>query len=98
MLLRAAAYDLSEFARPPWQRTRCYVCDMERRCGDCAWLNMLSQEAFADKCRVHRTYMGVGERGEVNISLDNIQKIAPALDVAVSALFAEAEQSSKQSS
>ena len=58
----------------------------------------LSQEAFADRCHVHRTYMGAVERGEVNISLDNIQKIARALSIPVSALFAEAERSSKQSS
>ena len=38
-----------------------------------------SQEAFADKARVHRTYMGHVERGEVNISLGNIEKSAKAL-------------------
>src|SRR2546426_8186179 len=33
-----------------------------------------SQESFADKCGVHRTYMGSVERGETNISLDNLER------------------------
>jgi transcriptional regulator with XRE-family HTH domain len=54
-----------------------------------------SQEGFADACGLHRTYMGAVERGEVNISLDNIAKIAKALDIQVSELFREAERGSK---
>jgi transcriptional regulator with XRE-family HTH domain len=38
-----------------------------------------SQEGFADAVGMHRTYMGAVERGEVNISLDNIERIAVAL-------------------
>lgn len=51
-----------------------------------------SQESFADACHLHRTYIGSVERGEVNISLDNIEQIARTLKVPVSKLFLEAEQ------
>lgn len=51
-----------------------------------------SQEGFADACAFHRTYIGSVERGEVNVSLDNIERIARTLRVPVSRLFAEAEQ------
>jgi transcriptional regulator with XRE-family HTH domain len=38
-----------------------------------------SQEAFADHAKLHRTYMGKVERGEVNLTLETIVKIAAAL-------------------
>lgn len=50
-----------------------------------------SQEAFADAVGVHRTYMGAVERGETNISLDNLVRVAEGLELAVSRLLAEAE-------
>ena len=43
----------------------------------------LSQEALADRCGLHRTYLGGIERGERNVSLLNIIRIAKALDVNV---------------
>ena len=48
----------------------------------------LSQEAFADICGLHRTYIGAIERGERNVSLENIERIAKALGVKIAALFA----------
>lgn len=47
----------------------------------------LSQEELALACGLDRTYVGSVERGERNISLVNIQRIALALDVPVKALF-----------
>lgn len=41
----------------------------------------LSQEELADKAGVHRTYIGMIERAEKNITLENIEKIAKALGV-----------------
>ncbi len=51
-----------------------------------------SQESFADKCGVHRTYMGSVERGETNISLDNLERIAKALNMTAGQLLVEAEK------
>ena len=41
----------------------------------------LSQEAFAEKCGMHRTYISVIECFRRSISLENIQKIADALEI-----------------
>ncbi|MBK0072362.1 helix-turn-helix transcriptional regulator [Bacillus sp. S56] len=41
----------------------------------------MSQENLAFTCELHRTYISDIERGTRNISLDNIEKIAKALDV-----------------
>ena len=47
----------------------------------------LSQEVFALQCGLNRTYVGGVERGERNISILNIEKIAYALDVSLKDLF-----------
>ncbi|MBP6891664.1 helix-turn-helix transcriptional regulator [Candidatus Shapirobacteria bacterium] len=47
----------------------------------------LSQEALADLAGVHRTYIGMIERAEKNITLENIEKIAKALKVDISELL-----------
>ena len=51
-----------------------------------------SQESFADRCKLHRTYMGAVERGETNISLDNLERIAKALNLTAGQLLLEAEK------
>ncbi len=43
----------------------------------------LSQEAFADKCELDRTYISGIERGKRNVSLVNIEVIADALGMSV---------------
>jgi transcriptional regulator with XRE-family HTH domain len=48
-----------------------------------------SQEALAERCDLDRTYIGGVERGERNISLLNIHRIAKALGVSVCELFRE---------
>ncbi len=47
----------------------------------------LSQEDFAKKCDLDRTYISDVERGERNISIINLNKIAKSLKVALSQLF-----------
>jgi transcriptional regulator with XRE-family HTH domain len=54
-----------------------------------------SQEGFADKCGVHRTFMGTVERGESNLSFQNILKVATALGVTLASLFMDIEIKAK---
>jgi len=53
----------------------------------------LSQEELAERCRVHRTYLGSVERGERNISIQNVARIANALNTRVWKLIRAAEES-----
>ena len=46
-----------------------------------------SQEEFAWKLGIHRTYLGQIERAEKNISIKNIEKICKALDIEPKELF-----------
>ena len=52
-------------------------------------IHKLSQEAFAEKCGLHRTYISSIERFQKNVSLDNIQRIADALDLPAYKLLTE---------
>lgn len=47
----------------------------------------LSQERLAEKAGVHRTYIGMIERSEKNITLCNMEKIAKALNVNIKDLL-----------
>lgn len=51
----------------------------------------LSQEGLASLAGIDRSYLGAVERGEHNVSLKNILKIAGALSVHPSELFAKEE-------
>jgi transcriptional regulator with XRE-family HTH domain len=49
----------------------------------------VSQEEFADICNLDRTYIGGIERGERNVALVNLEKIAKALKISLPELFRE---------
>lgn len=49
----------------------------------------LSQEGLADLAELHRTFIGQVERSERNISLDNISRLAKALEVDPATLLSE---------
>ena len=52
----------------------------------------LSQEAFAELCGLHRTYISGIERFQRNVSLENVQKIAQALKTEPYKLLLEGEK------
>ncbi len=49
----------------------------------------LSQEAFAEKCGLHRTYISAIECYRRSIALENVQRIADALEIEPYRLFLE---------
>jgi transcriptional regulator with XRE-family HTH domain len=50
----------------------------------------VSQEKLAELCGLHRTYVSSVERGERNISLLNIAKLAAAFDVSLTDIMPKA--------
>lgn len=55
----------------------------------------VSQESFAEKCGMHRTYISAIECYRRSISLENIQRIADALGIKTYKLFLEDEDNDK---
>lgn len=53
----------------------------------------MTQEDLAEKADVHRTYIGMVERAEKNVTLKNINKIANALGVSIPDLLPKNENS-----
>lgn len=56
----------------------------------------ISQEEFAERAGLHRTYISAVECGKRSIALDNVQKIADALGVDVYRLFIENKNDEKR--
>lgn len=52
-------------------------------------LEKLSQEELSFRCQLHRTYISDIERCSRNVSIDNIEKIANALNVSIADLLKE---------
>jgi transcriptional regulator with XRE-family HTH domain len=52
----------------------------------------LSQEELSYKADLHRTYIGMIERAEKNITLINIEKIAKALNVSITEIFNDTQK------
>ncbi|TAE18926.1 MAG: XRE family transcriptional regulator [Bacteroidetes bacterium] len=50
-------------------------------------LQNLSQEELAFRAGLHRAYIGQIERGEKNIGIQNLEKIAIALKISIKDLF-----------
>lgn len=52
----------------------------------------ISQEQLAERCGLHRTFIGRIERGETNLTLLNIHKVARGLGVSPSTLIEEGKR------
>ena len=52
----------------------------------------ISQEDFAERAGLHRTYISDLERGKRNVSLENIERLAKALNLSVSELLQRVDE------
>ena len=75
--MKAASAKL-EFEQAAYLRDR--IKELRKRLG-------LSQEEFAFKCEMDRTYITSLERGKRNISLENLEKIAKAFNMSLCEFF-----------
>jgi transcriptional regulator with XRE-family HTH domain len=57
-----------------------------------------TQEQFAEFCGLHRTYLGHVERGEKNVSLSTVLRVANALGIRISALFGRSQAAAAEGS
>lgn len=55
----------------------------------------ISQEALAERAGLHRTYVADIERGARNLAIENIEKLAMALEISISDFFANYDIDSK---
>ena len=77
---------------PAWKAI--YNAPSAATCAPTAQARGLSQEAFADELGVHRTYMGGIERGERNLTLKSLERIASQIDLDPLALLQPPEAES----
>ena len=63
------------------------VCTLAENIRKFRKIQGLSQESLAEKCNLHRTYIGSVERGERNVTLSTLETIANALDISVPRLL-----------
>lgn len=56
----------------------------------------LSQEELADRCELHRTYIGSVEREERNVSLSTLEVLAAAFDISVPQLLTARTKNAKK--
>lgn len=64
-----------------------FLRDVGDRIRDHRLAQKWTQAELARRCRLHRTFIGSVERGERNVSLLNLRRIAQVLRVALTALF-----------
>ena len=67
---------------PEGQARRTFARNLRARRTTAGW----SQEELADRSDLHRTYIGSVERGERNISIDNMERLALALGASLEEL------------
>lgn len=73
---------------PPMEESQAYLV-LGKKIRELRHERELSQEQLADIAGLHRTYVGGIERGERNLSLQNIIRLARALDTTPSELLKE---------
>jgi transcriptional regulator with XRE-family HTH domain len=68
---------------------------LQRRIGDALRKRRealgVSQEAFADRIRMHRAYYGALERGEKNLQLSTLERVCRGLEAEMSEVLREAD-------